>query len=210
MRSHQPPRACPDAEVVFARGRMESPGPGAVGNAFISAVRSKFRQVRQQLRGELPRRHSDRSGRQRHQPARPEHDQQLPEHPHRVGRLLAGRGGHRRGARGPDADVGLHQPPAAGRRSAHRRGRAVRQRNSVGRPHHEFQPRLQRPNHRLVSRRRPDLQPGRPAHLGGELAGAPSQRVHLLGHGQPGGRLRRREAASRRPNSGPGAAVTQP
>jgi cutinase len=33
--------ACPNAEVVFARGRLEPPGPGAVGNAFISAVRSK-------------------------------------------------------------------------------------------------------------------------------------------------------------------------
>ena len=34
---------CPDVEVVFARGRYESPGPGAVGNAFISALRSKTR-----------------------------------------------------------------------------------------------------------------------------------------------------------------------
>jgi len=33
--------ACPGAEVVFARGRLEAPGPGAVGNAFISALRSK-------------------------------------------------------------------------------------------------------------------------------------------------------------------------
>jgi len=33
--------ACPDAEVVFARGRQESPGPGILGNAFISALRSK-------------------------------------------------------------------------------------------------------------------------------------------------------------------------
>ena len=33
--------ACPDVEVVFARGRFESPGPGQVGNAFISALRSK-------------------------------------------------------------------------------------------------------------------------------------------------------------------------
>lgn len=32
---------CPQAQVVFARGRMESPGPGALGNAFISALRSK-------------------------------------------------------------------------------------------------------------------------------------------------------------------------
>ncbi|BBZ40340.1 putative cutinase cut2 [Mycobacterium conspicuum] len=34
--------SCSDAEVVFARGRMESPGPGQVGNSFISAVRSKY------------------------------------------------------------------------------------------------------------------------------------------------------------------------
>ncbi|WP_421845211.1 cutinase family protein [Mycobacterium sp.] len=33
--------ACPDAEVVFARGRTEPPGVGAVGNAFINDLRSK-------------------------------------------------------------------------------------------------------------------------------------------------------------------------
>ena len=33
--------ACSDAEVVFARGRQESPGAGVVGNAFISALRSR-------------------------------------------------------------------------------------------------------------------------------------------------------------------------
>ncbi len=33
--------ACPDVEVVFARGRQESPGAGAIGNAFVSALRSK-------------------------------------------------------------------------------------------------------------------------------------------------------------------------
>jgi cutinase len=32
---------CPDVEVVFARGRQESPGVGTVGNAFVSALRSK-------------------------------------------------------------------------------------------------------------------------------------------------------------------------
>ncbi|HZQ33504.1 MAG TPA: cutinase family protein [Mycobacterium sp.] len=32
---------CPDVEVVFARGRLESPGTGVLGNAFISALRSK-------------------------------------------------------------------------------------------------------------------------------------------------------------------------
>jgi cutinase len=33
--------SCPDVEVVFARGRTESPGIGAVGNSFVSALRSK-------------------------------------------------------------------------------------------------------------------------------------------------------------------------
>jgi cutinase len=32
---------CPDVEVVFARGRLESPGTGEVGNAFVSALRSR-------------------------------------------------------------------------------------------------------------------------------------------------------------------------
>jgi cutinase len=33
--------ACSDVEVVFARGRQESPGAGIVGNAFVSALRSR-------------------------------------------------------------------------------------------------------------------------------------------------------------------------
>lgn len=32
---------CPQVEVVFARGRYESPGLGALGNAFINALGSK-------------------------------------------------------------------------------------------------------------------------------------------------------------------------
>lgn len=32
---------CPDAEVVFARGREEPPGVGAVGDAFVNSLRSK-------------------------------------------------------------------------------------------------------------------------------------------------------------------------
>ena len=34
-------QSCPDVEVVFARGRLESPGVGILGNAFINALRSK-------------------------------------------------------------------------------------------------------------------------------------------------------------------------
>jgi cutinase len=33
--------ACPGAEVVFARGREEPPGLGAVGDAFVNSLRSK-------------------------------------------------------------------------------------------------------------------------------------------------------------------------
>ena len=38
------PRAsasCSDVELVFARGRLESPGAGIVGNNFVSALRSR-------------------------------------------------------------------------------------------------------------------------------------------------------------------------
>jgi cutinase len=34
-------QSCPPVEVIFARGRQESPGVGRLGNAFISALRSK-------------------------------------------------------------------------------------------------------------------------------------------------------------------------
>src|ERR1700750_2358500 len=33
--------SCPDAEVVFARGRDEPAGAGQIGNAFVSGLRSK-------------------------------------------------------------------------------------------------------------------------------------------------------------------------
>jgi cutinase len=33
--------ACPQVEVIFARGRLESPGVGVLGNAFVSALRKK-------------------------------------------------------------------------------------------------------------------------------------------------------------------------
>src|ERR1700739_240723 len=35
--------ACPGAEVVFARGREEPPGLGAVGDAFVNSLRAKTR-----------------------------------------------------------------------------------------------------------------------------------------------------------------------
>lgn len=34
--------SCPDAEVVFARGRLEPPGVGQVGSALVGALRSRM------------------------------------------------------------------------------------------------------------------------------------------------------------------------
>jgi cutinase len=34
-------QACPQVEVIFARGRIEPPGPGVIGNNFVSALRQK-------------------------------------------------------------------------------------------------------------------------------------------------------------------------
>lgn len=34
-------QSCPQAELIFARGRTEAPGAGVIGNALISAIRSK-------------------------------------------------------------------------------------------------------------------------------------------------------------------------
>ncbi len=157
--------ACPDVEVVFARGRQESPGAGVLGNAFVSALRSKVNKnvglyaVRYPADTEVAVGANDMSA---HVAVG---DQRLPGHPGGAGRLLARRGGHRRRDGGSRRDVRLHQPAAAGRRSAHRRGRTLRQRHPVGRADRELQPGLRRPDHRPVPRRRPHLQSGRSAHL---------------------------------------------
>lgn len=36
--------SCPAVEVIFARGRLESPGTGVIGQAFVSALRSRVNQ----------------------------------------------------------------------------------------------------------------------------------------------------------------------
>ena len=35
------PEACPDIQVVFARGTFEAPGVGGTGQAFVDALRAK-------------------------------------------------------------------------------------------------------------------------------------------------------------------------
>lgn len=105
--------ACPDAEVVFARGRFEPPGIGTVGNAFVSALRSKVNKnvgvyaVKYPADNQIDVGANDMSA----------HIQsmanKLSEYPPGARRLLAGRGRHRRGTRGAHPDVGLHQSPAS-------------------------------------------------------------------------------------------------
>lgn len=34
-------QSCPEAELIFARGRIESPGAGVIGNALVGALRNK-------------------------------------------------------------------------------------------------------------------------------------------------------------------------
>jgi cutinase len=34
-------QSCPQVELIFARGRIESPGAGVIGNALVSALRNK-------------------------------------------------------------------------------------------------------------------------------------------------------------------------
>lgn len=34
-------QSCPEVELIFARGRTEAPGAGVIGNALVSALRSK-------------------------------------------------------------------------------------------------------------------------------------------------------------------------
>ena len=49
-------QACPDVQVVFARGTSEPPGVGGVGQAFVDAVRAQAApQVGQRLSGQLCR-----------------------------------------------------------------------------------------------------------------------------------------------------------
>ena len=152
--------ACPDAELVFARGRQESPGAGVVGNALISALRSRVNKnislyaVRYPADTEVDVGANDMSA----------HVQSTINGCPNTRVVL---GGYSLGAAvtdvvvaAPDRGIRLQQSPAAGRRSAHRGRRTVRQRHPVGRADHEFQPDLRRPDHRQVPRRRPDLQPG--------------------------------------------------
>ena len=183
--------ACPQVEVIFARGRVESPGVGVLGNAFINALRSKTDKnigvyaVRYPADNEVDIGANDMSG----------HIQYM------VGscpdtRLVLG--GYSLGAAVTDVVLAVPfdffgfknpLPPGADTHIAAVAlfGNGVAW---VG-PIYELQPALPRQNHRVVPRRRPHLQPGRSEHLAGQLARPPRQRVYRCRHGESGGRFRR-------------------
>lgn len=179
--------ACPDAEVVFARGRFEPPGIGTVGNAFVSALRSKVNKnvgvyaVKYPADNQIDVGANDMSA----------HIQSMANSCPNT-RLVPG--GYSLGAAVTDVVLavptqmwGFTNPLPPGS-DEHIAAVALFGNGSqwVG-PITKLQPRLQRSDHRVVSRRRPRLPPCRPQHLGGQLAPAPRRGLCLVGHGQPGG-----------------------
>ncbi len=162
--------ACPAVEVVFARGRLESPGVGILGNAFVSALRSKTNKnvgvyaVRYPADTEIDIGANDMSA----------HIQDMANNCPDTRLVL---GGYSLGAAVTDVVLavpfdffGFTNPLPPGM-DQHIAAVALFGNGSrMGGTHHELQPDLQRPDHRAVPRRGPDLQPGRPEHLGRQLA----------------------------------------
>ena len=182
--------ACPAVEVVFARGRLESPGVGILGNAFISALRSKTNKnigvyaVRYPADNEIDDGANDMSA----------HIQSMMNSCPDTRLVL---GGYSLGAAVTDVVLavpfdffGFKAPLPPGADHAHRRRRTIRQRSRVGWAHHELQPALPRADHRAVPRRRSRLQPCRPdtwednwpAHLANAYisAGMPNQAADFV------------------------------
>ncbi len=185
--------ACRDAEVVFARGRQESPGAGILGNAFVSALRSKVNKnvglyaVQYPADTEVAVGANDMSA----------HVQSVINSCPDTRMVL---GGYSLGAAvtdvvmaAPGAMFGFTNPLPPGADQHIAAVALFGNGTQVGGADRELQPGLCRPDHRPVPRRRPDLQPGRPAHLAGQLVAAHGPRLHPGRRGQSGGRLRRRQ-----------------
>jgi cutinase len=116
----------PDAEVVFARGREEPPGVGAVGDALVNSLRSKVRMSVGVYGVNYPADLSAASGAN----DMSAHVQSMAGSCPNTRMVL---GGYSLGAVAADLVTGgelsgirVHQPTAAGHGSAHRSGRVVR------------------------------------------------------------------------------------
>ena len=92
-------QACPDVQVIFARGTFEPPGVGGMGQAFVDSLRSKVgnkysRRLPRELPGVVGFRHSSRWRHRRDQQSR-EHSCYVSQHEDGARRVLA-RGGRDR------------------------------------------------------------------------------------------------------------------
>ncbi len=123
---------CPEVEVVFARGRIEPPGTGRIGEAFVDAVRARtdknvgFYAVNYPADTEIIQGANDMS----------RHIQYMAANCPATRLVL---GGYSLGAAVTDVVVavpspifGYNNPLAAGHERAHRRSGIVRQRNPQG------------------------------------------------------------------------------
>ena len=184
--------ACPPVEVVFARGRFESAGPGAVGNAFISALRSKTDKSIGVYAVNYPADSEVDVGANDMSP----HIQSMAANCPDTRLVL---GGYSLGAAvtdvvlaAPIAAFGFKNPLPGGMdqhiaavalfgNGAHGSGRSPTSTRSTttGRSSCATAPTC--------------LQSGRPEHVVQQLAAASRQRIHLGGHARSGCRLRRRK-----------------
>ena len=147
---------CSDVEVIFARGTMEPPGPGTVGQQFSDALTSRLGGFNRRLSGQLPcLAQLFASGRRcsRCRQQGPGHRQHLPRHQDRPRRLFAGRGDRglhhvrQRPAR-LRTTRGHHRTVATQRRTARRRRHPVRQ--ALQRVSQPDRPRRPADQHRLL------------------------------------------------------------
>ena len=182
---------------IFARGRLEPPGVGILGNAFVSALRSKTNKnigvyaVRYPADNEIDVGANDMSA----------HIQYMMNNCPDTRLVL---GGYSLGAAVTDVVLAVPfdffgfknpLPPGA---DQHIAAVALFGNGSrMGRAHHELQPALQRADHRAVPRRR-SRSATPPTRTHGKTTG-PQHLANAYierGHGQPGRRLRRGQAST--------------
>ena len=181
---------CPPAEVVFARGRNEPPGPGQVGAAFVNALRY--------LRG------PNISLYPVNYPADTQVDvgaNDMSRHVQWMARNCPNTrivlGGYSLGAAATDLVLAVpisaftFNSPLPSGTDRHIAAVALFGNGvQLGHADHSAEPALSEPHHRPVSHRRSDLQPEQSLPLAVGMAGSSGAGLYPVGHGRPGGEVR--------------------